>query len=297
MGMDFKLHVLHVTPGPRHTPRDKLVQDSGIDMNSCIRNWKANSVLLFVLAAIPAAAQVKLPRTPDGKPNLNGIWQAMNTANWDLQGHEARAGLVVALGAAGAEPGGEGVVEGGPIPYLPAAEAQKKKNFENRLTMDPEIKCYLPGVPRATYMPYPFQIFQTVNNIGIAYQYAGAYRDIFLKDPGPAPADSWMGKSVGHWEKDTLVVTVTDLNERTWFDRAGDFHTAALLVVERYTLVNPDVISYEATIEDPQVFSRPWKISMPLYRHLEKNARLVEFKCVEFVEELLYGQYRKKAKN
>jgi hypothetical protein len=146
-------------------------------------------------------------------------------------------------------------------------------------------------------MPYPFQIFQTPNNIGIAYQYAGAYRDIFLKDPGPAPADSWMGKSVGRWEKDTLVVTVTDLDERTWFDRAGDFHTDALRVVERYTLMNPDVINYEATIEDPQVFSRPWKISMPLYRHLEKNARLVEFKCVEFVEELLYGQYRKKASN
>ncbi len=266
-------------------------------MKPWLRNWKTNLVVLCVMAAIPAAAQSRLPRTADGKPNLNGIWQTMNTANWDLQGHEARAGVVVALGAIAAEPGGQGVVEGGVIPYLPAAEAQKKKNFENRLELDPEVKCYLPGVPRATYMPYPFQIFQTANNIGIAYEYAGAYRDIFLKDPGPAPADSWMGKSVGRWEKDTLVVTVTDMDERSWLDRAGDFHSAELKVTERYTLVDPNVINYEATLEDPKVFSRPWKISMPLYRHLEKNARLVEFKCVEFVEELLYGKYRKRASN
>ena len=266
-------------------------------MKPCLRNWKTNLVVLCALAAIPAAAQSRLPRTPDGKPNLNGIWQVMNTANWDLQGHEARAGVVAALGAIAAEPGGQGVVEGGVIPYLPAAEAQKKKNFDNRLALDPEVKCYLPGVPRATYMPYPFQIFQTANNIGIAYEYNGAYRDIFLKDPGPAPIDSWMGKSVGRWEKDTLVVTVTDMNEHSWLDRAGDFHSAGLKVTERYTLVSPDVINYEATIEDAMVFSRPWKISMPIYRHLEKNARLVEFKCVEFVEELLYGPYRKKASN
>jgi len=266
-------------------------------MKPWLRNWKTNLVVLCAMAAIPAAAQSRLPRTADGKPNLNGIWQTMNTANWDLQGHEARAGVVVALGAIAAEPGGQGVVEGGVIPYLPAAEAQKKKNFENRLELDPEVKCYLPGVPRATYMPYPFQIFQTANNIGIAYEYAGAYRDIFLKDPGPAPADSWMGKSVGRWEKDTLVVTVTDMDERSWLDRAGDFHSAELKVTERYTLVDPNVINYEATLEDPKVFSRPWKISMPLYRHLEKNARLVEFKCVEFVEELLYGKYRKRAGN
>ncbi len=213
---------------------------------------------------------------PDGKPNLNGH------------------GVVAALGAIAAEPGGQGVVEGGIIPYLPAAAAQKQKNFDNRLTGDPEVKCYLPGVPRATYMPYPFQILQNQNTIGIVYAYAGAYRDILLRDPGPAPTDSWMGQSVGKWEGDTLVVTVTDQNAKTWFDRSGDFHTDELRVTERYSLLSSDVMNYEATIEDAKVFSRPWKISMPLYRHLEKNARLVEFKCVEFVEELLYGPYRKK---
>jgi len=231
---------------------------------------------------------------PDGHPNLNGIWQAMNTANWDLQEHAARPGLVLALGAEGAEPGGPGVVEGGEIPYLPAAKDRKKANFEQRLTADPEIKCYLPGVPRATYMPYPFQIFHSAKAIFFAYEYDGAVRNIFLKDPGPAPADSWMGQSVGHWEGDTLVVDVTGLDERTWFDRAGDFHSDTLHVVERYTPLGPDTLSYEATIEDSKVFSRPWKIRMPLYRHVEKDARLMEFKCVEFAEELMYGQFSKK---
>jgi hypothetical protein len=252
-------------------------------------------VALLSVAAIPAAAQAyRAPRLADGKPDLNGIWQAMNAANWDLQGHEARKGAVVACGAWCAEPGGQSVVEGGEIPYLPAAAAQKKKNFENRVAQDPEVKCYLPGVPRATYMPYPFEIFQNPNAIAIAYEYDSAYRNILLKDPGPAPADSWMGQSVGHWEGDTLVVNVTDLIEGSWFDRAGDFHSDQLHVIERYTPVAPNVLNYEATIEDSKTFSRPWKISMPLYRHTEKNARLMEFKCVEFVEELVYGPYIKK---
>jgi len=231
---------------------------------------------------------------PDGKPNLNGIWQAMNTANWDLVEHASRAGLVVALGAMGAEPGGPGVVEGGEIPYLPAALGQKQKNFANRLKLDPEVKCYLPGVPRATYMPYPFQIFHSEKAIFFAYEYDGAVRNLYLQDPGPAPIDTWMGQSYGHWEGDTLVVDVTGFDDRTWFDRAGDFHSDALHVVERYTLISPDILSYEATIEDPKVFSRPWKIKMPLYRHVEKDARLMEFKCVEFAEDLMYGQFTKK---
>jgi hypothetical protein len=252
-------------------------------------------VVALCLAALALDAQIaKIARMPDGKPNLSGIWQAMNTANWDLQEHSSRAGLVVALGAEAAEPGGPGVVEGGEIPYLPAAKEQKKSNFANRLTLDPEIKCFLPGVPRATYLPYPFQILHSAKALFFAYEYDGAVRNIYLKDPGPAPADSWMGQSVAHWEGDTLVLDVTGLDERTWFDRAGDFHSDALHVVERYTPMGPDILSYEATIEDPKVFSRPWKIRMPLYRHVEKDARLVEFKCVEFAEELMYGKFDKK---
>jgi hypothetical protein len=268
-------------------------------MRNRLRGLIAAGMLVISVAAIPAAGQAgayQAPRRPDGKPDLNGIWQALNTANWDLQAHAAQPSLVVALGAVGAEPGGTGVVEGGLIPYLPGAIAQKKQNYENRLTADPEIKCYLPGVPRATYMPYPFQIFQSPQAIAIAYEYAGAYRNIYLKDPGPAPGDSWMGQSFGHWEGDTLVVDVTGQDEHSWFDRAGDYHSDKLHVVERYTPAGPDTLNYEATIEDSKVFSRPWKISMPLYRHVEKNARLMEFKCVEFVEELMYGEFSKKAK-
>ena len=252
--------------------------------------------LAAVLMPLLVSAQpaYRPPHGPDGHPNLNGIWQAMNTANWSLEDHNAQASLVLALGAQGAEPGGLSVVEGGTIPYLPAALEKRKQNYENRLKQDPEIFCYLPGVPRATYMPYPFQIFQSAKEIAIAYEYDGAFRNIFLKDPGPAPIDSWMGQSVGHWEGDTLVVDVTGLDERTWFDRAGDYHSDQLHVVERYTLHSPEVLWYEATIEDPKVFSRPWKIGMPLYRHAEKDAQLMDFKCVEFVEELMYGQYSKK---
>jgi hypothetical protein len=239
------------------------------------------------------AETYKAPRTADGQPNLNGIWQALNTANWDIQEHGARAGQAVALGAIGAVPAGLGVVEGGEIPYLPAAAAKKKENFQNRLTTDPEIKCYLPGVPRATYMPYPFQIVQTPQFILMAYEYAGATRTVYMDKVPANPVDSWMGHSVGHWEGDTLVVDVTGLNDQTWFDRAGNFHSDALHVVERYTPLSPDALNYEVTIEDPKVFSRSWKMSMPLYRRLEKNAQLMEFKCVEFVEELMYGHLRK----
>ena len=265
----------------------------------------------MVVAAMPLPAQTpayRAPRAPGGKPDLNGIWQALNEANYDIQAHDARPAMalrpgpygpvpaapVLALGAVGSVPPGLGVVEGGELPYRPEALAQKKANQENWLTADPEIKCYLPGVPRATYLPSPFQILQSASQIFIAYQYAGAVRDIFLKDPGRPPLDSWMGQSVGHWEGETLVVDVTGLNDQTWFDRAGNFHSDALHVVERYTRTSLDVISYEATIEDPKVFTRPWRMSMPLYRRQEKNAQLLDFKCVEFVEELIYGQWRKK---
>jgi hypothetical protein len=252
------------------------------------------SVLSTAATAQTRAAQppstYKAPRTPDGHPDLNGIWQVLNTANWDLQGHAAGPGLMFQLGAIGAVPPGLGVVEGEEIPYLPEAAAKKKENFENRMTLDPEIKCFLPGVPRATYMPYPFQIIQGSDTIMISYEFADAVRLVYMNNPGPAPADSWMGWSIGRWEGNTLVVDVTSQNDQTWFDRAGDFHSDALHVVERYTPLDANILMYEATIEDPKVFSRPWRISMPLYRHVEKNAQLMEFKCIPFSEGVLYGK-------
>jgi len=258
------------------------------------RSWTL-SLAAILAAAIPAAAQTayRAPRAADGKADLNGIWQALNTADWDIQAHAAAAGPAPMLAADFAQPPGTGIVEGNEIPYLPAMLDKKKDNFAKRYSEDPEVKCYLPGVPRATYMPYPFQIVQSPSVILISYEYAAAVRTINMGKPTKAPVDSWMGWSNGHWEGDTLVVDVTGLNSKTWFDRAGNFHSDALHVVERYTPRSADTLMYEATIEDPKVFSKPWKISMPLYRHVEKNAQLLEFKCVEFAEELLYGNLRK----
>ena len=246
------------------------------------------------LAAPAASASgYRAPRAADGKPNLNGIWQAFNDANWDIEPHAAGFGRVVALGAVDAVPPGLGVVEGGSIPYLPAAAAKKKENFEKRLTLDPEIKCYLPGVPRAMYMPQPFQIVQSADVIMMVFQFAGAVRTVNMGKPTEAPADSWMGWSNGRWEGETLVIDSAGFNDQTWFDRAGNFHSDALHVVERITAASPDHLNYEVTIEDKNVFSRPWKMSMPLYRRKESNAQVLEFKCVEFVEELIYGHLRK----
>jgi hypothetical protein len=266
------------------------------------------ALLLLGASTTVAAQRANVPRTASGKPDMNGLWQVLNTANYDIEPHQARPALamrpgpvipvpakeVVALGAVGAVPSGLGVVVGGEIPYTPAALAKKKENQDNWLTRDPEVKCYLPGIPRATYMPFPFQIFQSEKAFFIAYEYAGAVRNIFLKDPGPPEVDSWMGQSVAHWEGDTFVIQSNGFNDQSWFDRSGNHHSEALKVVERYSMLDRDHIQYEATIEDPKTFTRPWTIRMPLYRRIEADARLGQFKCVEFVEELMYGHLRKK---
>ena len=252
-------------------------------------------------------AESDIPRTPGGRPDLNGIWQVLMNANDNLEAAPPKAAYhlvpgdfvpvpgpeVVALGAVGSVPASFGVVEGGTIPYRPEALARRDENRENWLTMDPEIKCFMPGVPRATYLPHPFQIFQSESAFFIAYSFAGSVRNVFLEDPGPAPLDSWMGQSYGYWEGDTFVVEVTGLDDRTWLDRAGNYHSYQLKVTERYDMVDDNVIMYSATLEDPEVYERPWTISMPLYRRLEQGYELPQFKCVEFVEELMYGQYRR----
>jgi hypothetical protein len=231
-------------------------------------------------------------RTATGKPDISGVWEALSAAYWNLEDHAATFGPVAALGAQGAVPPGVGVVKGR-IPYLPAALAQRDANYKNRLAADPEVKCFLPGVPRATYTPQPFQILETDTDIIIAYQYASGVRTIVMKEHGEAPVDSWMGWSNGHWDGDVLVVDVTGQIGQSWLDRAGNFATASLHVVERYIPQGPDHVWYEATLEDPAVYSAPWTISLPLYRHVEPNAQLLEFKCEEFAEEVLYGHLRK----
>jgi hypothetical protein len=239
----------------------------------------------------------KAPRTADGKPNLNGVWQALTSASWDIQDHAAKPSPVVAMGALGAMPAGQGIVEGGEIPYQPWAAEKQKENAANWLARDPVVKCYFPGVPRAAYMPFPFQIVQTPDNILVAYEFAHASRTILMKSRDESPAATWMGWSRGRWEGDTLVVDVSAFNDQTWFDSAGNFHSDALHVVERYTPISPDHLMYEAAIEDPKVFTRPWTIRLPLYRRIDDHAQLLEFRCVEFVEELMYGHLRKKTGN
>ncbi len=237
-----------------------------------------------------------IPRGWDGNPDLNGIWQTLSTANWNLESHSSYGGRSE-IGVLGATPPGLGVVAGGEIPYQPWARERQQENFQNRYTHDTEAKCYLPGIPRAHYMPYPFQVLQGDRKIMMVYGYAEANRTIHMdkENPQPAPIDSWMGRSHGRWEGDTLVVEVHGFNGEAWLDRAGNFHSWALKVEERFTLVSENVLRYEVTMNDEEVYTRPWKISLLLYRHLEDNAEMLEFKCVEYSEDLLYGHLRRGA--
>jgi hypothetical protein len=243
------------------------------------------AAMAFALLCTPASgqsasAQSTAPRGPDGKPDLSGFWQAFTTANWDIQNHSAQKGV----------PGGQGIVEGNEIPYQPWALAKKKENFAHRVAADPETKCYLPGVPRLTYEPFPFQIVQAPGEITVLYEYIHAVRSIYTngtKHP-PDHIDWWLGDSRGHWEGDTLVVDLIHFNDQTWFDRAGDFHSDALHLVERYSYLDPDHLSYEVTVEDPKVFTKPWKLNLVLYRHKEKNFQLLDYECYGFDYENVY---------
>lgn len=266
-------------------------------------------VLLLACCGSGMAAELAYepPRMDNGRPDFNGVWQVLNRANDNLEDHGAQAARVlrkgpvvpvpakevVALGAAGAVPAGLGVVLGGPIPYTPEALAQRDRNRASWLESDPEIRCYLPGVPRANYMDFGFQIFQNSNALVFSYEYAGAVRNIHLADPGPAPIDSWMGQSWLHWDGDTMVIETTGFNGLTWLDRSGNFHSPALKVTERFTRTSAHTLDYQATLEDPAVFTRPWTIRMPIYRRVPPDDRLMQFNCVEFVEELMYGHLRK----
>jgi hypothetical protein len=254
-----------------------------------------------------AADSYEPPRLANGLPDFNGVWQVLNTANYNLEAHGAQAAMafregpvvpvpakeVVAIGAVGSVPAGLGVVQGGAIPYKRRALAQRDRNRSDWLASDPEIKCYLPGVPRANYMDFGFEIAHNSDALLFSYEYAGAVRNIHLSDPGPAPLDSWMGQSWLGWDGDTMVIETTGFNGQTWLDRSGNYHSDKLKVIERFTLTSAHTMHYEATLEDPTVYTRPWTISMPIYKRVAPDDRLMQFNCVEFVEELMYGHLRK----
>ena len=225
------------------------------------------------------------PRTHDRKPDLNGIWQVLGTAHWNVEAHSASEGV----------PAGISVVEGGTLPYQPWALTKRNENFHSRLTADPLRKCYMPGVPRAAYLPFPFEITQTPNHIGIAYEFAHATRTIFLDGtPHMEDLDFWMGDARGKWQGDTLVVDTVSLGDQTWFDEAGNFHSDALKVVERFTPIDATHVEYEATIDDAKVFTRPWTLRMIMYRRLEKNLELLDYECAEHVYEKLFKERGRK---
>jgi hypothetical protein len=246
------------------------------------------------LSAGQAAAD-KLPRTHDGKPDFTGVWQALNTAYWDIEPHGAEAGPKQ-LGALFSIPPGLGVVEGGEIPYTPEARKKRQENARKRWTDDVEVKCYLPGVPRFVYMPFPFQMAQSTDYVIMSSEYAAAARTLHLTTHKEAPVNSWMGHSRARFEGDSLVVDVTGLNGEAWLDRSGNFTSSNVRIVERYTFAGPDRLTYEAQIEDPTVYTRPWKMKMPLYRRAEPDAQLLEYKCVEYSEDLIYGHLRRQPK-
>ena len=280
--------------------------------------WLALSTLIVVIAVFfvtrPMTTHTQTSAIPrlagTQSPNLTGVWQTLNEANWDLEGHAARPASVVrpgvyggvvpdapvlALGATGGIPGSLGVVVEGKIPYTPEALEQREWNREHALERDREVKCLVPGIPRANYLPYPFQITQSDTKVMMVYGYSNLGRTIHLDAVETAGYPQWMGDSVGRWEGDTLVVEVTELNEEngSFLDRSGNFHGGDLKVTERYTMTSPDHIMYEATLEDPTAYTRPWTISMPLYRRVEEHARVFPYRCVEWTEELIYGHVRK----
>jgi len=229
----------------------------------------AAAVLLTALCVSFLAAQRgpaggALPRLPDGKPDLQGIWQSDGKPAADVQPF----------------------VEGGQIPYKPGAEAKKRQNFADRAKSDPLNSCFMPGVPRIMYLDHPFQIFQAKDHIAFTFEWSSVFRLIYTTTKvSPHPGiDSWMADSRGHWEGDTLVVEVIGSNDRTWFDQAGNYHSDKMRVTERYTLANADTLRYEATITDPEVFTRPWKISFPMQR-IKNKGRILEYQCQAEKEE------------
>jgi hypothetical protein len=230
---------------------------------------------LRVVIAAPPVDSASIPRTDDGRPSLQGIWQARGRAEYDLESHDARLGM----------PASRGVVEGDQIPYQPWAKAKRAENLASRQTSDPLAKCYMPGVPRIMYMGFPFHIFQTSTHVAMLFEWSQVYRIVYTNGTkAPGGIDFWMGDSRGRWEGDTLVVEVTHHNDKTWFDMAGNFHSDELRVLERYTLVDRDTIRYEAAIDDPKVFTRRWTIKLPLERQNGLD-RVLEYQCNAEAEE------------
>jgi len=265
----------------------------GQRVKGLIRGVAIMAAMLFALPLSPVVAQqITRDTTLDGRPNLNGIWKAIDTANWNLEAHSAEAlDRFWEMGAIAAIPAGKSMLkDGGNIPYTPEALAQRDANRAAWPAADPEAKCYILGIPRATYHDIPFQIFQggRDDDLLMVYPFAASQRVIYMNETTGLPLDAWMGKSNGRWEGDTLVVTTLNQNGEAWLDRAGNHYSKQLVVTERFTLLSANHIWYEATLNDPTTYTEPWSIAMPLYRLIDDNAQVYEHKCVPFADKLLY---------
>jgi hypothetical protein len=236
---------------------------------------------LAVAAWCSLAATAQIPRAADGKPLLDGIWEARGTAASGLEAHGASMNLPA---------GGSLIVDpaDGKIPYQDWAAKQRDENYTNRAKEDPLGKCFLAGVPRIMYLPFPFQIFQMPQYVIMAFEYDHATRTVYLNGTKHMDdIDFWMGDSRGRWDGDTLVVDVADNNDQTWLDLAGDFHSGQMKLTERYKRTGPDTLDYRVTVDDPKVYTRPWTFEMTLYRHTEKNFQLYEYECHDYLEDAL----------
>ncbi|MDP8991052.1 MAG: hypothetical protein M3N41_13345 [Acidobacteriota bacterium] len=226
------------------------------------------------------------PILADGHPDFNGIWEARNAAYADLEDHPARL-LGDHKSARLFAPAGLSVVEGRTIPYQPSALAKRRENTANQEVADPMAKCSMAGVPRSMYLNLPFEIAQTSKFIGIISEYSHSQRIVHMGGgKHPEGIEFWMGDSRGRWDGATLVIDSANFNDKTWFDMSGNFHSNALHVIERLSLADADTLQYEATIEDANVFTRPWKITMPIYRvKATERPELLEDECVGMLME------------
>lgn len=238
---------------------------------------------IVAMLAVTAAAQTPKGTTSftpgrlwDGKtPDFRGIWQVRDTAYVNIEGHRGEKGIAAARSLVVDPPNGK-------IPYKPEALARRQENYKNRATADPSLKCYQAGVPRATYLPTPLQILQSPGNFAIVYEENHAFR-VFHPDTRPHfdATDWWMGDTRYRWEGDTLVASVVALTDQLWLDQAGNYHSTEFRVVERYRMTGADTLEYEARIEDPVVYSRPWTLRTVLYRNKQPGARIIEDECLE----------------
>lgn len=270
----------------RETHLDTKLIKPGYPIQDRFQGWLSVIAAIFLLGLSlgvwsDADAAEKLPRLANGKPDFSGIWQTTSAADYDLEPHSNRKDA----------PPGPGIVEGNVIPYLPEALLQKQKNFAARDTLDPSLKGWTLGVPRGIYYPEPFQIFQRANDLKLVFQFGHSVRTIYTNNTEHPSLDDvndwWLGDSRSRWEGDTLVVDAKHFNDKTWLDRAGNFHSDALHLVERWKFLDPNTIEYKATLDDTKVYSRPWNISVILHRHREKNFQLIE----DYRYTLDYDQY------